>query len=147
VSRDHPALQDLVAALRPFAADPADYDRFTKQWFEDKAMPEYRVSAPAKKKEGADYVVTATVQNRGTGTMPVEIAAVTGERWQEPKPGSETVPTEPDPGYRDARATVTLAAGESKQVTIRCAFDPKQVVVDPDVRVLQLRRKQAVAKL
>jgi len=147
VSRDHPALQDLVAALRPYASDPVAYDAFAAQWFEEKAMPEYRVIRFEKKKEGAEYVVTATVTNRGTGTMPVEIAAVKGERWQKPKPGAEVVPTEPNPDYRDARATVTLGAGESKSATIRCGFDPEQIVIDPDVRVLQLRRKQAVAKL
>ena len=40
-----------------------------------------------------------------------------------------------------------LGAGESKTLTIHCAFDPEKVVVDPDVRVLQLKRKQAVASL
>jgi hypothetical protein len=57
------------------------------------------------------------------------------------------VPSAPNPDYRDARATVTLGAGESKRVTIRCGFDPESIVIDPDVRVLQLQRKQAVAKL
>ncbi|HET9950292.1 MAG TPA: M1 family aminopeptidase, partial [Candidatus Eisenbacteria bacterium] len=147
VGRDHPALQDLVAALRPYAADPAAYDAFVKEWFEEKAMPEYRVVTSEKKREGVEYVVTATVTNRGTGTMPIEVAAVKGERWPKGKPGSEVVPTEPNPDYRDARATVTLGAGESKSVTIRCGFDPERIVIDPDVRVLQLQRKQAVAKL
>jgi ABC-2 type transport system permease protein len=147
VSRDHPALQDLVAALRPYATDPVAYDAFVAQWFEQKAMPEYRLAGAAKKKEGSEYEVTATVTNRGTGTMPIEVAATKGERWQKPKPGSEVVPTEPNPDYRDARAAVTLKAGESKSVTIHCAFDPDQIVVDPDVRVLQLQRKQAAAKL
>jgi len=32
-------------------------------------------------------------------------------------------------------------------VTIRTAFKPKKVVVDPNVRVLQLRRQSAEAKL
>ncbi|HEU4725786.1 MAG TPA: M1 family aminopeptidase, partial [Candidatus Eisenbacteria bacterium] len=147
VSRDHPALQDIVAALRPYAADPSAYDKFVAQWCEEKAMPEYRVSAASKTKAGAGYDVTATVVNRGTGTMAVEIAATAEERWKAPAKGSESVPTEPNPDYRDARATVTLGPGESKQVTIRCEFDPQRVVVDPDVRVLQLQRKQAVAKL
>ena len=57
------------------------------------------------------------------------------------------VPSKPNPDYRDARATVTLGAGESKTVTIRCGFDPEKIVVDPDVRILQLQRKQAVATL
>jgi hypothetical protein len=29
-------------------------------------------------------------------------------------------------------------------VTIRSDFEPERIVVDPDVRVLQLRRQQAV---
>lgn len=146
-SRDHPALQDFVAALRPYAADPAGYDAFVKQWCEDRVMPEYRVEAARKAKDGSGYEVTATVANRGTGTMPVEIAATAGERWEKPKRGDETKPAVPNPGYKDARATVILGAGESKRVTIRCAFDPERVVVDPDVRILQLRRKSAVASL
>ncbi len=53
----------------------------------------------------------------------------------------------PNAEYREARGAVTLGSGESGTVIIHCAFLPKQVVVDPDVRVLQLRRKQAVATL
>lgn len=146
-SRDHPALQDLVAALRPYAANPAAYDAFVAQWCEERVLPEYRVTSASKKKTGAEHVVTATISNRGTGAMAVEIAATAGERWREPKKGSEMVPTGPNRDYRDARATVTLGAGESKDVTIRCGFDPERLVIDPDVRVLQLQRKQAVAKL
>lgn len=147
MSRDHPALQDLVAALRPYARDPVAYDAFVRQWCEEKILPEYRVDAASKKQEGSEYVVTATVTNRGTGTLPVELAATAGERWAEAAKGSEMVPSKPNPDYRDARATVTLGAGESKIVTIRCGFDPEKIVVDPDVRVLQLQRKQAVTTL
>ncbi len=67
--------------------------------------------------------------------MPVAVAAVRGERFGEDN--------KPKPGYRDARVTVTLGAGESKTVTILCPFDPKQLVVDPDVQVLQIRRNGA----
>jgi hypothetical protein len=41
---------------------------------------------------------------------------------------------------------VTLGAGASKPITIRCDFEPLQLVVDPDVKVLQLQRKAAVGK-
>lgn len=175
-SRDHPALQDIVAAMRPYAADPAKYDAFVKQWFEDKAMPEYRIEKAVKAKAGSGYDVTATVRNVGTGTMPVEIAATAGERWKKPAkpaatgPGTATAApldkqpgalgdaakaltesgasrSQQDPRYREARSTITLAAGESKRVTIHCGFAPEKIVVDPDVRVLQLRRKQALATL
>jgi ABC-2 type transport system permease protein len=152
--RDHPALQDFVAAMRPYAADPAAYDAFTKQWFEDRAMPQYRVVRAKKAKQGSAYEVTVTVENMGTGRMPVEIAATSGERWAKaskdstqagkgrPRPTSEQ-----DPSYRESRGELTLGAGESKTLTIHCSFPPERVVVDPDVRVLQLKRKQATATL
>ena len=146
VSRDHPALEDFVAAMRPYAPDPAAYDAFVKEWCEDKAMPEYRIAGAKKAKAGDGYDVTVTVRNDGTGTMPIEVAAVSGERWKSKTAGAKET-YEVNPSYHDARGTVTLAAGESKTVSIHCPFAPEKVVVDPDIRVLQLQRKQAVATL
>jgi hypothetical protein len=84
--------------------------------------------------------VTVKVENAGTGRMPVEVAATRGPRFDDDKGG-------PAPGYRDARSTVVLAAGESRVVRIRCPFEPDRVVVDPDGYVLQLQRKAASARL
>jgi hypothetical protein len=145
--RDHPALQDFVAAMRPYAADAADYDAFAKQWFEGKVVPQYVVVDPKKEESGEGYDVTATVTNIGTGVMLVEVAATSGERWMKDDEADREAPYTQDPGYRDARVTVTLGAGESQTITIHCAFDPERIVVDPDVRVLQLKRNQAVASL
>ena len=39
---DHPVLQDFLAVMRPFAADPAAFDAFTQQWFYQVVVPEYR---------------------------------------------------------------------------------------------------------
>src|SRR6202008_3397618 len=128
-SRDHAALQDIVAALRPYAADPAAYDAFVAQWFENKAMPEYRFVGAKKTKRGGGYDVVATVRNRGTGTMPVEIAATFGERWKKPEKGAETKPAAANPKYREARSTVVLGPGASKEVTIHCSFDPERIVL------------------
>ncbi len=144
-SRDHPALQDFVAAMRPYAEDPIAYDAFTKQWFEDKVVPEYRVESASKSANGGGFDVAVTVENIGTGTMPVEIAATSGDRWNEPDSTGAAYLANPD--YKDARVAVTLGAGESKSLTIHCDFDPEKVVVDPDVRVLQLKRKHAFADL
>jgi len=148
-SRDHAALQDFVAAMRSYAANPVAYDAFVKQWFEERAMPEYRVTSAKRVMDGSGYDVTVTVQNTGTGRMPVEVAAAAGERWTKVtgKAANATPVMKPNAEYREARGAVTLGSGESGTVTIHCAFLPKQVVVDPDVRVLQLRRKQAVATL
>jgi hypothetical protein len=146
VSRDHPALQDFVAAMRPYAQDPVAYDAFVKQWMEDKVVPEYRVSDAKRISARSGYNVTATVRNIGTGIMPVEIAAAQGERWIKAKDASGPASTA-NPAYHDARTTITLRGGESRTVTLHCDFKPERVVVDPDVRVLQLRRKLAVATL
>jgi len=145
-SRDHPALEDFVAAMRPYAPDPVAYDAFVKEWFEDKAMPQYTVTAD-RKKAGDGYDVTATVTNIGTGAMPIEVAAVAGKRWLPPDSGRVTDAYTPNPDYHDTRGTVILGTGESRTLTLHCGFPPEQVVVDPDVRVLQLKRKQAVARL
>jgi hypothetical protein len=71
--------------------------------------------------------------------MPVEIAATRGERFN--KDGS------PPSEYQEARATVVLGKSDSKAVVLHCPFEPARVVVDPDARVLQLRRKNAAEKL
>ncbi len=41
---------------------------------------------------------------------------------------------------------MTLGAGESAEVSIRSDFEPDQLVVDPDAKVLMLGRKSALAK-
>jgi ABC-2 type transport system permease protein len=77
------------------------------------------------------------VRNVGSGRMPVEIAAVSGERFEKDGKTSAT--------YREVRGSVTLGAGEEADVSIDCDFRPERFVVDPDARVLQLQRKSAVA--
>jgi ABC-2 type transport system permease protein len=165
---DYPVLQDLVAALRPHAPDPATYDAFVKQWFFEVVVPEYRLTDAKKTTRAAtpgaatgtsttgaaspdlgaqassagtgaaSWATTFTITNAGTGSMPVEIAAVHGERFTDEGKTSA--------GYRDARTSVTLGAGESRTVTLRSDFEPDRVLVDPDAKVLQLQRKLAVVR-
>ena len=66
--------------------------------------------------------------------IPVEVAAAKGVRFDE-KGGATAA-------YEDARTTVTLGKGESKDVTIRCDFDPERVLMDPDALVLQLKEEE-----
>jgi ABC-type transport system involved in multi-copper enzyme maturation permease subunit len=136
---DHPVLQDFIASMRPFAADRAAFDAFTQQWFFEVVVPEYKLHDPKKTERGEFWDASARVENVGTGEMPVEVAATCGERFN--KDGSASSE------YKDTRATVVLGKADSKDVTIRCPFEPAQIVVDPDAKVLQLRRKSAVAKL
>ena len=71
--------------------------------------------------------------------MPVEVAATRGERFA--KDGS------PSPDYREERTTIILGKGEARDAVIACRFEPDRIVVDPDAKVLQLRRRSAVAVL
>ena len=60
--------------------------------------------------------------------MPVEVAATTGVRFQEPNSGDAHPGPRPQlADYRDERQTVTLGAGEKVDVTLRCAFEPQLV--------------------
>lgn len=132
-NEDHPVLQDFLAVMRPFAPDAAAFDAFTRQAFFEVVVPEYRVTEATVTKEGAQWVTTATVTNAGTGRMPVDVAVVKGERAAT--------------DFQEARVRVEPMAGEAARVTVRSDFAPERLVVDPDVRVLQLRREQALAPL
>jgi ABC-2 type transport system permease protein len=136
---DHPVLQDFLAVMRRFAADREAFDAFARQWFHQVVVPEYRITSPTKALKGSSWELTARVENAGTGRMPVEVAAARGERFA--KDGS------PDPQYREVRTTITLDRGEARDVLIACPFEPDRVIVDPDAKVLQLRRNSAPAKL
>ncbi len=136
---DHPVLEDFVATLRPFATDPQAYDDFVDQWLFEVVVPEYRLREVRREPVGERWQVVLRIENAGDGRVPVEVAAVAGERFDDQG--------HPVPGYRDVRGSVTLGAGESRQLRIQADFEPERVVVDPDVQVLQLRRGAAVAKL
>ncbi|HEY8020310.1 MAG TPA: hypothetical protein VIH93_04385, partial [Thermoanaerobaculia bacterium] len=143
---DYPVLQDFVATLRPFAADPAAFDRFVQQWFFHVVVPEYRLdNASRSRLPTGEWQATLRVKNAGTGRMPVEVAAVRGERFPDKaKPGEKTKPSQI---YREIRQTIVLGAGEATTVTLRCPFEPERLLVDPDARVLQLNRKLAIVRL
>ena len=138
-SPDHPVLQDLTAFLRPYAPDPVAYDAFVNQWFHEVVVPEYTLADAKKTGTAGAFEVAVKVTNKGKATMPITIAAAKGERFDDKGVAKAD--------YKDARTDLTLAAGETKDVIVRCDFDPDRVLVDPDALVLQLRRKTATAKL
>jgi ABC-type transport system involved in multi-copper enzyme maturation permease subunit len=135
---DFPVLQDLLAVLREHAPDGEDFDAFTKQWFHEVVVPEYRIAEADRKPAGPGWEVRVKVRNDGTGAMPLEVAAAKGDRMDDEG--------KPVPDYRDARLEVTLDAGEEKEVVIATDFEPDRVLVDPDVRVLQLKRNKAIRR-
>jgi ABC-2 type transport system permease protein len=143
---DHPVLHDFVEHMRRYAPDTAAYDDFARQWFDTVVVPEYRVhnaktvAAPA----GGGWITTAEIENVGTGRMPIEVAAVRGERFPSDSGKKPTKKVEP---YVAELVSLTLGTKDRQTVTIRSAFKPERVVVDPNVRVLQLRRQSAESKL
>lgn len=136
---DYPALPDFIDSMRPFAPDVEQFDRFVEQWFYDVVVPEYRLSDARVQRNGESFTVSSTVENHGTGRMPVEIAAVRGERFDD----DGRVRAE----YMEARETAILGPGERQAITLTTSFEPERLVVDPDVQVLQFRRGAAVAEL
>ncbi|HTK50315.1 MAG TPA: M1 family aminopeptidase, partial [Gemmatimonadaceae bacterium] len=141
---DHPVLHDFVVHMRRYAADTASYDDFVKQWFDTVVVPEYRVhDAKTVEAPGGGWVTTAEIENVGTGRMPIEVAAVQGERF----PSDSTKKATPAQPYQAVTDSLTLGSKERQRVSIRTPFKPERVVVDPNVHVLQLRRQSAEAKL
>ena len=141
---DHPVLHDFVVHMRRYAADTAAYDDFVRQWFDTVIVPEYRVhNAKTVQAPGGGWVTTAEVENAGSGRMPIEVAAIRGERF----PSDTTKKARKGEPYAAELVPLTLGSKEKQSVTIRSSFKPERVVVDPGARVLQLRRQSAEAKL
>lgn len=175
-SVDHAVLQDYVRVMRDYAEDKDAYDDFVKQWFFSVVVPEYKVHdvtvAEAVDDQGSKvWDVSFQVENIGSSTMPLELAVTRGERFPDPDEDSQPVPgevaaadavvasadgrtaiVEDDEGdesdeYLEARKTIVIGKEQTIDTTIRCTFEPKLVVVDPDVKVLQLNRDQAQAEV
>jgi ABC-2 type transport system permease protein len=140
-TEDHAALQDFTAHMRGYAQDTTRYDEFVRQWFDTVSTLEYTVTRPSTRQVGDAWETEATVRNGGNATMPVDIGVVRGERFP------EDTTRAPKVEYAQALTRLTLAAGDSATVTIRSPFKPEKVVVDPDVKVLMLRRALAEGKV
>jgi hypothetical protein len=178
---DHAVLQDFVRVMRRHAPDVEAYDAFVAQWFFDVVVPEYKIhgvkaekvsesaGAPGDEMPTEQWAVTFEIENLGTGVMPVELAAIRGERFPKEKEGPARTTTgegreadavvasagDAEAGeaeaatvktYQESKVVVTIGAGEKRTVTITAPFKPEKVIVDPDAKVLQLNRDQAVAE-
>ena len=134
-SQDHPLIQDYLAVMRRHAPDTAAFDAFAKQWFFAVAVPQYQITDAQLVRHASTWQVQARIKNVGTGVMPIEVAATRGERFPKKRTAENA--------WQERRATVLLAAGEEKPITIDCGFEPQNLVVDPDVTVLMLERQKA----
>ncbi|MCP3914714.1 MAG: hypothetical protein GY711_04040 [bacterium] len=147
--RDHAVLQDYVAHMRPFAPDEEAYDAFVEQWLFDVILPEYRILSVATEPSEGGWLVRARIENAGTGRMPVQVAATSGERFvDEEDPVVHAAEDAAAEGaYQEARVELVLGAGESGEVVIPCGFRPERLVIDPDALVLQRGRSRAEKEL
>ncbi len=137
---DHPVLEDFIATMRSHMPDVDGYDEFVEQWFLDVVIGEYRLEDVVIQETGNDrWQARARLHNRGTGRMPIEVAATYGERFDDDGGVTED--------YREARITVIIGPGEAHDLQIECDFEPQQLIVDPDALVLQLHRHKAVEDL
>jgi hypothetical protein len=144
---DHPVLQDFIAHVRPFAPDPGAFDAFVKQWFFAVVVPEYELTEGKRERVEDRWRVTVNVANIGEGRMPIEVAATRADRFVvQDDAAAAHGPAEVSPDYREARTTIELGAGEKQTVTLDCDFEPERVIVDPDAKVLQLRRANAIVR-
>ncbi len=137
---DHPALHDLFETLRPHANDPKAFDECVAQWFEAVTLPRFEIVSAAKEPSGSGYRVHGRLRNAGSGRVKVVVAATAGERF----------PKQPDTGakpYREVRTTVVLTPDTDVDFSVEADFSPENVVLDPDVMVLQLGRKGAATRL
>jgi hypothetical protein len=124
---------DLLRALRAHAPVPADFDAFVAQWIEGAILPEFEISNAAATPTPGGWHVRATIRNVGTGTVTVAIVA-------------EGVETAYNSGPVASRGTsVRIEEGVARAIEWRVNFRPVRIVVDPDVRVLQLNRERAIA--
>jgi ABC-2 type transport system permease protein len=127
---DFPLVEDFVEVLREHATDKDAYNAFVDQWVLGTVVPEFEFSNVKAEREGEEYVLQGSVRNIGTGLMLLDIAALR---------------TKDKPDGKRALTTVAIEPGVSVPFTMRTDFEPVQVVADPEVKLLQIRRKQAVA--
>jgi len=95
----------------------------------------FRLHDPKKMRDGDRRTASVRLENAGTGTMAVDIAATRGNRFD--KTG------QPSAEYRESRARALLGKGQSQDLAITGPFEPESIIVDPDAKVLQLQRTSA----
>lgn len=156
---DYPVIQDFTEFMRDYAPDTEAYDNFVNQWFYDVVVPEYQLEDIRLSRQGVQldtidaadedtaetWIVTGKIQNKGTSAMPVRVCACAGPRvpCSSEDAGDEAKSAPP---YQWALVDVSPGPDATESFTILCNFKPDRVVVDPDVMVLQLNRKHAVAE-
>ena len=144
---DFPLIEDLVESLRPHAPNAEKFDHFASQWLLGKALPEFGLGAVRHEVDGSGkHLTTGTITNTGTGTLEVEVALVPPADDPSKKETHE-LETADKPREPGSIQTVTVGPGQTVYWNLTSGFKPAEVMVDPDVKVLQMARKLAKAAI
>jgi len=107
-------------------------------------LPEFKLwDLKVTKGDAEAWVVEGTLENAGTGTVAVEVG-VEGRMPEVAKDAPKDAKREKAPR---ARTKVTIGPETRVPFRVVCPFEPVKALVDPDVQVLQVRRKLAEAAL
>lgn len=140
---DFPLIEDFVLALRTHAPDKDRFDTFVNQWIYGKVLPEFTLSDINSTEEStSNHVTTGTIKNSGTGTITVEVVALTAQEKAD-REAKKNVNRADLQRLASAVAVLKLAPGETESWVLKTPFKPAEVVVDPDVKLLQMGRKLA----
>jgi hypothetical protein len=132
-------VSDFIGALRNQAPDTSRFDAFVAQWMSGTALPEFEIRTATVSQHTDEWTSAVVVRNVGTGDALVDIAVVSAN-WDNETTDRVTA-ANGTPLRQHER--VFLRAGDTAAVSIRTPFAPTQIIVDPDLQVLQLNRERA----
>ncbi len=142
---DFPLIEDLLECLRPNAPDPKAFDSFVNEWLLGKVLPEFSLSEIRHEVDSSGlHTTTGTITNAGTGTIQVNVAAILPADGGDPE-SEEGQENKEKPRESGSIQTVTVGPGRAALWKLTTVSKPVEVVVDPDVMVLQMARKLAKA--
>lgn len=115
------------------------------EWLLGKVLPEFSLSEIRHEVDSSGlHTTTGTITNAGTGTIQVNVAAILPADGGDPE-SEEGQENKEKPRESGSIQTVTVGPGRAALWKLTTVSKPVEVVVDPDVMVLQMARKLAKA--
>jgi hypothetical protein len=137
--RAFPVLGDYINCMRRHA-DPRMIDAFSAQWFDSPTVAHYNLKVLASIPHSNGWRTTVQVTDLGDTGDPVEVAITNGmPRW-----GAGDIEAT---GFRSETALVSFTDSNPAEITVETEFEPREAIIDPNVKILQVGRAAAVAKI
>ena len=145
---DHESHHEGAFRLAELLQQDERYLEAADRYAEVEGPPAFRVRAAAQELTAvADALAKSDGDEEQAAARTAELRTRIGtvyERFEKLAKDAPLGPALASPEYRDARTELVLEAGASASFRIESEFEPVLVVVDPDARVLQQKRKNAV---